>query len=262
MTRKPLYLALIGDLVGSRETKNRAELQRRLAEEMARLSLLWAGEFASNLAFTAGDEMQALFRWPFLQEDPIRGRRIADAIVDVVIRIAAVVHPMRICFGLGGGGLSTDLQPESPAAMDGPCFHAARAALGLSKGEDRLLTTCGLAREPEGKKILTIEDIAPTAVFGLLGALLSEWTSRQVEIALDPERGLTELRQEKASEEENPFASRMRKEVAQNFNVSPSVVTEGMRAARYDQFRFGLWAAGVLLWDGAKLRWERQNGTA
>lgn len=261
MKQEDLYLAMIGDLVRSREAADRAKLQTELEKTIQYQNAVAGDVLAAPLAFTAGDEIQALFRWPYSPERLRHDASVAERLVDTVIRMAAAAHPTRICFGLGGGRLSTALRGDSPARMDGPCFHAAREALHRSQSEERLLTTCALARESAGKSFMTIDDVAPTAVFGLLGALLSEWTPRQVQIALDREHGLTELRRGPATME-NPFQSRMRKSVAQDFEISPSVVTEGMQAARYEQFRFGLWAAAILLQEGAKRRWEQRHAAA
>ncbi|MEO1368130.1 MAG: SatD family protein, partial [Acidobacteriota bacterium] len=119
---EPLYIAVIGDLVDSRNLPNRAEVQRRLVEALGRYNEEAKASIASRFLVTLGDEFQGLLKasagasdfWWFFQEHI--GREAST----------------RLGFGLGP--LTTDLEEEA-LGMDGPCFHAARAAIELTRAE-------------------------------------------------------------------------------------------------------------------------------
>lgn len=153
-----VYLALIGDVVGSRAVEGRAELQRSLERATGGVNNILAPALAAPLTLTAGDEIQGLFRDP-------------AAVVDAVVEVADLVFPARLVHGLGLGRLETDLGPD-PALLDGPCFHRAREALEEARGEGSWLVARGL-REP-GDQVVS-------AIFRLLGELRSRWTVIQAE---------------------------------------------------------------------------------
>lgn len=109
------YVALIGDMVASRDLPDRAGAQARLADLVEELNRDPAGALASPADMTAGDEVQAL-----LEPGP--------AFLEVIVAISEGLHPVRFSFGVGFGALSTPPGPPTPL-LDGPCFHHARAAV-------------------------------------------------------------------------------------------------------------------------------------
>jgi hypothetical protein len=157
-TKGEVFLALIGDVEGSRQIAQRARLQRELERATARVNRILGPALAAPLSLTAGDEIQGLFRDP-------------AAAVDAVIEVADAVFPARLVHGLGLGPLETDLGPD-PALLDGPCFHLAREAMLEARGEGSWLVARGL-REPG--------DVLVSALFRLLGELRSRWTEIQAE---------------------------------------------------------------------------------
>lgn len=120
------YAALIGDFVQSRNLDNRREVQRGFAsvcaelnKERDRLGLV------SPLTITLGDEFQAVF-----------GN--VGRLWECIVRIEAAMEPAAIRFAVGLGIISTDIQRDTALGMDGPAFHAARAAMEqLKKGDAR-----------------------------------------------------------------------------------------------------------------------------
>ena len=153
-----VFLALIGDVEGSRQIEQRARLQRELERATARVNQVLGSALAAPLTLTAGDEIQGLFRDP-------------AGVVDAVVEVADAVFPARLVHGLGLGSLETDLGPD-PALLDGPCFHLAREALLEARGEGSWLVARGL-QEPG--------DVVVSALFRLLGELRSRWTEIQAE---------------------------------------------------------------------------------
>ena len=199
-----LYAALIGDVVRSRASGNRGRLQRRLLEEIERLNSSLEDRLARPLALTAGDEIQGLFRCP-------------SGAVTAVVGLSEAIFPESLVFGLGYGGLSTDLY-EDVARIDGPCFHRAREAL-REAGSERWLTARGLAG---------MNDSVLTSLFTLMQAVRRRWTDKQLEYVRAARRA-------------------PQKEVARDFGVSPSTVSESLKAAGFKAVREGEETATGLL---------------
>ena len=188
------YTALIGDVVGSRKVKDRAGLQRRLRAAVAGINdrLTLEDALAVPLTITSGDEIQDLL------VDP-------KAAVDAAIYLADAIAPEWMRFGLGYGPISTGLA-QTPAEVDGPCFHRAREALESTDRDFRWLGARGFGDDLER---------GLEGVFGLMAAIRRTWTARQAEIVRHARK------------------ETVQKVIAQTLEVSPSVVSESLRAARF-----------------------------
>lgn len=109
------YLALIGDIVASKQLAKRGEFQTNLA-------LLLKGISSRNPALvspytiTLGDEFQAVYQR-------------ADTLFLDVFTILSGIHPAQARFAIGVGELATDINPKQALGMDGPAFHRAREAI-------------------------------------------------------------------------------------------------------------------------------------
>ena len=109
------YLALIGDIVASKQLAKRGEFQ-------AKLALLLKGISSRNSALvspytiTLGDEFQAVYQR-------------ADTLFPDIFTILAGIHPAQARFAIGVGELTTDINPKQALGMDGPAFHRAREAI-------------------------------------------------------------------------------------------------------------------------------------
>ena len=204
---EPVYFALIGDVVGSRELEDRAAIQRKLEKALESLNEEMRGTDAltSPIKLTAGDEVQGLLR------DAARA-------VDIVVRIADDLHPISVAWGLGAGPISTDLGKDV-ALLDGPCFHHARDAVTAAGEQGAWLRTGGLP-EPHGESV--------SALFRLMGAVRSRWKPAQV-------RYIRAVR------------GHLQKEVAEIHDVDESTVSKALQAARFRAVEEGEAAARTLL---------------
>lgn len=182
------FLALIGDVISSRTSLDRAELQRRLLRKIESMNARWSPSLASPIALFKGDEVQALAKEP-------------EAAVDIVLGLSEAIHPERLVFGLGYGRLSTELSPDV-ASIDGPCFHLARSALDDTGGE---LWVIARGFDVDTDRVLT-------TLFTLTGAIRSRWTKKQLLYA-------------------RAARHKPQKEVAAQFGVSPSTVSESLKAS-------------------------------
>lgn len=143
----PVYVALIGDVVGSRalDARRRARLQTVLQARLDRLNLVLGPEtnattgvalpaLAARLVLTQGDEIQGLFRQPAALVSVIQ--ELSDDLFSV-----KPGPPLRMRFGVGRGTLTTgDLAPPwapNPALLDGSTFHRARGALERARDMGR-----------------------------------------------------------------------------------------------------------------------------
>jgi hypothetical protein len=114
-------IAVIGDIVLSKDITRRDAFQRKLATTLEKLGEEKGSGLASPFTITLGDEFQAVYR--------SSGGLWAD-----LVTLLAEVHPVQVRFGIGIGELTTKLNPKQALGMDGPTFHWARAAITTLKG--------------------------------------------------------------------------------------------------------------------------------
>lgn len=200
------FAALIGDLVASRDNPRRAHVQQVLQDELRALNAaLGPAVLAAGFKLTAGDEIQALFHQP---------SHLVRSIQTITDTLQAGPLRQPIAFGAGFGTLSTgalgaDVAPlgADVALLDGPCFHRARTSLERSQQRRSWVAFEGFGEE---------RDRVLDSLFELMGAIRAEWTPTQSRYALD----VRTLGQQK--------------KVAQERDVSPSVVSESLKAARFE----------------------------
>lgn len=152
-----LYVAVIADVVGSRDLPpaRRARLQAALRAELTAWNrrAAWRPYRAARFAVTAGDEVQGL--------------------LTTTTPLWAITHALRAALpevdwivACGRGPIATALAPTAPE-VDGPCFHAARAALDAAKAERLVLAFGGFADPRLG------------SLAAYYSALYWSWTRRQ-----------------------------------------------------------------------------------
>lgn len=120
------YLAVIGDLIGSRDHVDRAGVQTRLEETLGHLNELFtlSDQIRSRFVITIGDEFQGL----------LSAKAPLDRVWWEFARLMQPDVPAR--FGFGLGAISTPLRDEA-LGMDGPCFWSAREAIEQAHAEER-----------------------------------------------------------------------------------------------------------------------------
>ncbi|MGH2621881.1 MAG: SatD family protein [Anaerolineales bacterium] len=154
---KGVYLAVIGDIVGSKTISNRGAFQRRLARAITSANKSFAQTIASRFVLTVGDEFQGLLARE-------------EQIVAILASLRSAIHPVELRFGIGVGRINTPLRPEA-LGMDGPCFHYGRGALERAAAR-------GTPVEVEAG---TLQE--PFSIYALLySALRGRWTQRQRQV--------------------------------------------------------------------------------
>lgn len=150
------HVVVIGDIVESRALDDRAGVQRRLLEAVGAFNDAEGERLAAPLKPTTGDEVQAVLADP-------------AAAVDLVAGLSDALRPAELAWGLGRGGVTTDWS-DDVSALDGPCFHRARAAVEEAAREGVWLRARGFS---------PADDRALSALFRLLGVLRHGWTDTQ-----------------------------------------------------------------------------------
>lgn len=168
------YVAFIADVVASRERtpRARAALQDRLRALAREVNTRCRADLAARCAVTLGDELQALFT----SSAPVwrAAHELRLALPDVEWVVAC-----------GKGTLTTPLHRGVTAPeLDGPCFHAARAALDAAKADGSVFAFGGF-------------DAGVDACARYYSALYRGWSARQRVLATAqrarPEAKLKEL---------------------------------------------------------------------
>lgn len=151
------YVAFIADVIASRALApaRRRRLQDALRAELTRVNrrAAWRPAIAARFALTAGDEIEGLLASAAPVWAISHTLRAAAPDVDWIVAV-------------GWGPIATALAPTAPE-VDGPCFHAARAALEAAKRERRVFAFGG------------VDDARLHALGGYYSALYWRWTRRQ-----------------------------------------------------------------------------------
>lgn len=116
------YTALIIDLKKSRaySIDDRNAIQNYIVTVIESLNEVFAGSLTREVAFSAGDEVQGLFRSP---EPAYLYFRL----------FCMLVSPVEIRAGIGVGEWNVKIEHASTTAQDGPAYHHARKAIGNVK---------------------------------------------------------------------------------------------------------------------------------
>ena len=151
------YLAIIGDVVGSRELQDRGAVQQQLRVGISRVNKQFSSSIASNFILTIGDEFQGLLR-------------DVDKIPQLLAVLRSEIHPIEQRVGVGIGGLDTELEAVA-IGMDGPCFHRARSAIDRAKARGTYV------------EVETEEQDEAFRIYALLySGIRGHWTPRQRQV--------------------------------------------------------------------------------
>lgn len=166
------YIAIIGDIKGSKAIKNRKEVQENLAMVLNEINDHYSDDIASRFMITLGDEFQGLL---------LNG----TSVMNIISRIEGRLDPVKLRFGIGVGEITTKINPYMAIGADGPGYHKARAAIEyLKENEKRKQSSVSDIRlEVEGEN--QEPQMFINTIFGLMAALKASWTNRQREIIQD-----------------------------------------------------------------------------
>lgn len=166
------FVAIIGDIRGSRSLTQRREIQENLGIILQEINEGFEADIAAKFLITLGDEFQGLL---------FDGR----SLLKIIEKIKMSLYPVTFRFGIGMGRITTDIYPEMALGADGPAFYRARSAIELLKENEskKKAVLSDLSFQFEEKNSTT-ERLLNTA-FTLLYSLEHTWTDRQREIITD-----------------------------------------------------------------------------
>lgn len=211
------YIALIGDLVGSKKSPNRDLLQENLQVVVSKINENYDDIIVSKLTITLGDEFQVLLT---------PHRRIFQ-LIDDIRRL--VNYPIR--FGIGYGAISTDIDPNISLGADGPAYWNARQAIENVENDDYRgvlkQTFIGLGQKDETIHTLLL----------LTDTIRSSWTKSQEQVF----NGLLE---------ENIYQSTFnQKALASKLDLSPSALSKRLQSGHIKIYLEGKETLGNLIME-------------
>lgn len=115
-----MYIAIIGDLVKSREIEFREDAQKKLKAVLTEINEVYQTQLASRFSVTLGDEFQGLLN-------------SSENILKLLFAIKFKLHPIKVRFGIGFGEIVTEIDPLESIGADGPAYHAARKSINEVK---------------------------------------------------------------------------------------------------------------------------------
>ena len=113
---KIMYVAIIGDLVRSRQIRDRNAVQCQLQAALDQVNKKYADQIAANFLITLGDEFQGILQEP-------------GCLMPILSDIADAIRPVQVRFGVGIGELTTEVNRNAAIGAAGPAFYRARSAI-------------------------------------------------------------------------------------------------------------------------------------
>ncbi|HLR35772.1 MAG TPA: SatD family protein [Tissierellales bacterium] len=109
-------LAIIGDIIDSRNIEYRIKVQEELNKIIKEINMSYKNYIVSKWTITLGDEFQVLMK-PNLE------------IFKMLDYISYRMDPIKIRYGIGLGEIYTDIDYEKSIGADGPAYWNARSAI-------------------------------------------------------------------------------------------------------------------------------------
>jgi hypothetical protein len=199
-----LYVAVIGDMVGSRalDGSRRGAVQTAFAQLMDRLNDEFAPRLQGRFVIALGDEFEGL----------IHASAASQTIPQLVWRIEETFPDPVIRLGFGLGGIDTPLD-DNVTTLDGPAFHHAREAIASAAHDHRL----GGVFQGFGQN----HDAILNGIARVLCHQRSRWSKQQRRVARLLHRGMRQI------------------EIAKTMSRSRQAVSVDTRAAGWDAYTEG-----------------------
>lgn len=163
------YVAIIGDIVDSKNLKERNAIQQKYKAVLADINVKFAGEIASKFKIRLGDEFQGL----------LNNR---NNIMRIISEIERAMTPVELRFGIGIGDISTDIIFDNSFEIDGPAYHRARKMIKeIERKELQYMERHSSIMICSEENNIEIDELL-NSILSVCTALKSKWTDRQKEI--------------------------------------------------------------------------------
>lgn len=197
-----MYFAVIGDIINSKGIVNRAGFQKKLGDLLNRINSDYYTEIAANFIITLGDEFQGLLTSPAY-------------ITEIIEKIKFAIYPVKARFGIGIGGIDTEISREMAIGADGPAYYHARSMINDIKANEKgkMSVSSDIKVSADGKSsILNLINCN----LSLCSFIESKWTNKQ-----------------RALIEEDLLQSQSQRKIASKFNLAQSSVQRRFKSAGY-----------------------------
>ena len=166
------YIAIIGDMKESKKISNRGEVQKKLNHVLDEINTRYKEDISSKFIITLGDEFQGLL---------CNGTNT----MQILSRIERQMYPVLIRFGVGIGGITTEVNREMSIGADGPGFYKARTAIEYLKDDEKRKQTnpAHIRFEIDGDNQASTTML--NTILSLVTVLQETWSDRQREIIWD-----------------------------------------------------------------------------
>ncbi|MHA1977858.1 MAG: SatD family protein [Candidatus Hodarchaeales archaeon] len=199
-----VYFVLTCDIVHSKKTTNRLEVQETLKAVIKQINSDYAKKLISPFTIVWGDSFQGVIKelkdfYPIFE-------RLEEGLM------------LKFRCGLGVGKISTKISKNS-LEMDGPAFHRSQAALKIASDDHR---AAWIQSENDSFDQLT------NSLLTLLTTLKLGWTKRQKKVIYFRKQGLTYEQIGKTIETEN------------RENISKQAISNILKSAHWKQITLAI----------------------
>ena len=205
--RENEYIAIIGDIIDSRNLENRDEVQRQLKKLLDLINEEYDDDIAAKFLITLGDEFQGLLH-------------SHENIINILNKIEAYMYPVKIRFGIGIGTVNTGIDYNKSNEIDGEAYHIARRMIeNVEKNMNGYgESSSNVMIDFSGNRTVKSELI--NAIFSLRYVVKSKWTKRQSEL-------ISVYEMNKCNQ----------KKTAECLSISQSTVSRTLKKANYFSIR-------------------------
>ncbi|MEG0416691.1 MAG: SatD family protein [Erysipelothrix sp.] len=160
-----MYIALIGDIINSKDYQNRNEVQNILSNKIGFLNDKYQKYLKSPITITLGDEFQCL----------IEDLGVCFLIIDELSLYLSLKN-IELRFGIGVGTISTEIDENISIGADGPAYWNAREAIEMIyRDHDHRNTSTYLKVEHESQELFL------NSIIRLQDLIRNNWTVSQKE---------------------------------------------------------------------------------
>lgn len=165
------HVAVIGDIIDSKNIKNRLEIQMKLQNILNDINIKYSDHIESRFMITLGDEFQGLMN-------------SGENVLDIIEYIQIKMSPIHIRFGIGIGKIETEIN-QIPFGADGPAYHHARNMINKIKNTEKKnkSSNSNIMLESDGDH-MNLEILLNT-ILSLCTTITQRWTPRQREAVFD-----------------------------------------------------------------------------
>lgn len=160
------YIAIIGDIIGSKKLKNRGQIQEKLNDVLKYINETYCGDISAKFIITLGDEFQGLLE-------------SSEYLLDIIKYIQREMYPVRLRFGIGVGEINTNIIREAAIGADGPAYYAAREMINQLCEQEKKLKRRAADIQVSVYGIEDFEITEINTILALMKIIENGWSEKQ-----------------------------------------------------------------------------------